>query len=835
MADIFANLGANTAGKILPPGRLFRSLPNKAAALGFPRDIQSDVWEKWFARRTERDLVLKMNTGSGKTVVGLLILQSSLNEGVGPAIYLVPDLQLLNQVIATAKALGLAHTTEPHDAQFRSGDAILIVTAKKLFNGRSAFGVRGGNAGTRIKLGSIVVDDAHACLPIMSESFGMTIPRDNPKADGPYARMLKLFKDDLRVQSRTGTQELVSGTGSAVVPIPYWSWRLHLNEATAVLSELGGKDPYFFSWPLIKEQLALCDAAFAPTELQLQLPHPYLQAIPSFVEAERRIYMTATLADDSVLVADFGADPAKVISPITPDSASDLGDRMILTPLETSRLVSGNDVKDMAREFAKTHNVVVIAPSKYRANEWKPWTTEIHTAKTIVNCVDRLKGGHVGLVVLIAKYDGVDLPGDACRILIIDGVPERYSPLERVEAAAIGDVEAMRTRQIQRIEQGMGRGVRSTTDYCAVILLDPRLVGRLYQHSDIQLLSPGTRAQLALSNELSDGLRGKGIDDFRLAIQRFLDRDPGWTTPSKARLDGLAYDAISKLGATTVAERKAFESALAGNYREAFETLQREWGSVSDALERGWVKQRAAGYLDQVDPTGSITTQKTARIDNNYLLSVADIPYVHLSAHAEQSAAAVAHMSSRTEAEIHIYVQALLADLVPVPTRGSFDSFESALREIGRYLGFASDRPDKRLRRGPDNLWAIGPSTYLVIECKSEAVTTAISKHDLGQLGQAVEWFDEQYIGSQYTRKGVLIHPSRVPAIDATAQADSRSMTFDHLEKLRAAIADYTQAILLTETLRNPASVARALLQFGLTGGQLLDRWTGKFAKPKVV
>ncbi len=48
-----------------------------------------------------------MNTGSGKTVVALLILQSCLNEGIGPAMYVVPDKYLVEQVISQAKELGI--------------------------------------------------------------------------------------------------------------------------------------------------------------------------------------------------------------------------------------------------------------------------------------------------------------------------------------------------------------------------------------------------------------------------------------------------------------------------------------------------------------------------------------------------------------------------------------------------------------------------------------------------------------------------------------------------------------------------------------------------------
>ncbi len=44
-----------------------------------------------------------MNTGSGKTVVGLMILKSCLNEEKGPAVYVVPDKFLVSQVCEEAK------------------------------------------------------------------------------------------------------------------------------------------------------------------------------------------------------------------------------------------------------------------------------------------------------------------------------------------------------------------------------------------------------------------------------------------------------------------------------------------------------------------------------------------------------------------------------------------------------------------------------------------------------------------------------------------------------------------------------------------------------------
>lgn len=63
------------------PRDIFMGLPNKEYGYEYPRDVQSEVWEKWYESRHKRNVVIKMNTGSGKTVVALLILKSLIGEG----------------------------------------------------------------------------------------------------------------------------------------------------------------------------------------------------------------------------------------------------------------------------------------------------------------------------------------------------------------------------------------------------------------------------------------------------------------------------------------------------------------------------------------------------------------------------------------------------------------------------------------------------------------------------------------------------------------------------------------------------------------------------------
>ena len=53
-----------------------------------------------------------MNTGSGKTVVGLLLLKSCINENKGKCVYVVPDNYLVEQVIKEANDLGINVTKD---------------------------------------------------------------------------------------------------------------------------------------------------------------------------------------------------------------------------------------------------------------------------------------------------------------------------------------------------------------------------------------------------------------------------------------------------------------------------------------------------------------------------------------------------------------------------------------------------------------------------------------------------------------------------------------------------------------------------------------------------
>lgn len=687
----FDKLNAGTASKQIDPRKIFTTL-KRDARFRRPLDEQSDILDAWFARRAARDLTLKMNTGGGKTVVGLLCLQSSLNENIKPAVYITPDSFLVAQVIAEAESLGIAATDDEKDPDFIAGRAILVANVHKLFNGRSVFGV----GERKIPIGCIVIDDAHACLGVVHDQFCIKSKVDSPVYDG----LLKLFEEDLKTQSPSGLLDVKAQDASVVMTVPYWAWQDHEDEVLALLHAHRSSKELEWNWPLLSDCIPLCTCVFGGGRLEIAPRFVPIDRIPAFDSAKRRIYMTATLADDTILVNHFKADAAEVAQPIRPKGGGDIGDRMILAPQEINPDYTVEQIKELVSEIAKDLNVVVIVPSKPRAEFWGDVAAQTLDKDSIQNGVEKLKDGHVGLTVLINKYDGIDLPGEACELLVIDGLPEVYGLGERLEMLLLDGTKRQLVRQVQRIEQGMGRGVRSSDDHCVVLLLGGRLTQRLHEPDAEEMFSSATRAQIALGKEVAAQIRGKSIDELKPILDLCLKQDDEWVRAGRNAVVNAAPAMGGHLDDNQVMLRAAFDAVRIDRYDVAAAKAQKAVNGTAEPKFKGYLMQQLAEYTNLTDPAGAQEIQLAALGHNSRLLKpIAGATYTKLSAPVlGQAKAAIEFMNQFLEGnDLVIWVNGLLDDL-EWGEEGS-KRFEAAMAALGSFLGFGSQRPEDQIGR----------------------------------------------------------------------------------------------------------------------------------------
>lgn len=808
-----------TVDTVSEPQKIFHALPKRAAKYEYLRNVQGEVLGKWHSRRNEPDTVIKMNTGGGKTVVGLLVLKSCLNDGQGPAVYVCPDHYLCEQVLLEARELGIETTIDPRSPHYMNGRAILVIPIDAVFNGRSKFGV--AEEGSRLDIGSIVIDDAHACISRAEQKFTATIPRSSAL----YDQLLDLFRADLKQQSLTAAAEIEQGERRALARVPYWAWQDKLEATSRILVAGSNLKELEWVWPLLKDSLGQCLCHVHATAIEIAPRCLPVSAVPSFSKAKRRIYMTATLADDSVLAASFNTESSAIENPVAPASGSDIGERLILIPQEINTSLSDADIRNFAATYSKSWNVVVIVPSFKRAEFWKDVAKKILDAETIVEGVETLRGTIGNLVVLVNRYDGVDLPNDSCRILIVDGLPDARRMIDRYEQSILESSKRFRTSQIQRIEQGMGRGIRAGNDYCIVVLMGAQLLSTLYAAGAVDYFSPSTRAQLALSRKLAKKIEDKGVEEMADVVDAVLKRDPQWVSAAKNAVIEINYPSSIDVDPVSVAQRAAFEASRRGRADKAEAALRAAFDKNDTDVVQGWLLEQVAEVVHQDDKVKSQSILAGAHERNVMTLKpLRGVTYPRVDTAGMDQARQAAQFMSENYKDANAWVLGVRGLLEKLRFgEETSEDFEEALKQLGHHLGFRSQRPEKLGITNLDVMWGTGESHYLLFPCKSEATSPTISKAYTDQVSGSLTWFAATY---DHTNKAtaVIVHPASIVDKAGTAPPGMRVITAEKLHKIKVSVENY--AVAIRDNRADITAIRAALNYEKLLGAQFVAAYT---------
>lgn len=133
-----------SAKRPINPIEIFRSAPALAET---PNDLwqgQSKALEMWHRGRHLRDTLISLHTGAGKSIVGLLIAQSLINEGVSKVLYVCATNDLVAQTSREiATKLGFPHSTRIggkfSNNSYSTGEGFCLTNYQALFNSRTVF------------------------------------------------------------------------------------------------------------------------------------------------------------------------------------------------------------------------------------------------------------------------------------------------------------------------------------------------------------------------------------------------------------------------------------------------------------------------------------------------------------------------------------------------------------------------------------------------------------------------------------------------------------------------------------------------------------------------
>jgi len=753
MVDFKKQLGGKKSfAKLTNPVEIYETL-DRASDKGPLRPAQKAILEEWHAqKRTAKDVIVKMHTGQGKTLIGLLILQSKLNEDSGPALYLCPNNHLVDQTVAQGKQFGISCLTASGElpTEFLEGRQILVTSVQKLFNGLTKFKLGAQSH----SVGVIVMDDCHACADAIRKQCVIELPHTHRA----YSGLLALFAEDLKEQGAGTFADIREQKFDSFLAVPYWSWMDHHEDVAAILAKDSATKEIKYAWPLLRDILRDCVCVVSGQAIEIAPQLAPLHMFGSYSGASHRVFMSATVTNDAFLVKGLGLSAQVITSPMIDKHEKWSGEKMILIPslisseLRREEVISSFAPPNDKRKYGR----VVLTPSFRVAAEWSAEGAVVADKDSIYQFVEDLKAGIVDRTVVIAnRYDGIDLPDRACRILILDSKPYSETLVDRwTESSRIGS-EVIAIKVARTIEQGLGRSVRGEKDYSVIILTGPDLIKTIRTKKSREYFSTQTQTQIEIGLEITELAKeeiGKDSDPSKVftgLIQQCVGREEGWKEFYSERMSKMSHPARDSQALELFSAEHAAETQFQeGQAEKAVHTLQQLVDHhIREETEKGWYLQEMARYRHLANKTESNELQIAAHRKNRFLFKPRHgMTITKISAVGHKRIEAMIRWIQEFDNATELLLE--VDDMLSRLRFGvSADSFEAALDELGRALGFETQRPDKEWKQGPDNLWALRDNQYLLLECKNQVDKTRkeINKDETGQMNNSCAWFTKHY------------------------------------------------------------------------------------------
>ncbi|RUQ92895.1 DEAD/DEAH box helicase [Legionella septentrionalis] len=577
------------------PDILFRELPRRKFPDVLPH--QKEMMLTYTKEFTENsDVALQLPTGSGKTLVGLLIGEWRRRKFKEKIVYLCPTKQLVHQAVAQAETkYGLSvigftgpkkNYTAANKAKYKQADAIAITTYSSLFNSNPYFN----------DADVIIIDDAHASENYVSEMWTLTINQFEQSHKQLYDLLLPILGrhlDPLSFSKISGGIKTPYDL-AFVEKLPTPELIKVYKEITEVLDLHATDIDLKYPWSVIRDQLISCHIYLTFSEIVIRPMIVPTWTLAAFNNAKQRIYMSATLGEGGDLERLMGK---KSIARLSIPSGWDMqgvGRRFFMFP---SLSLEPEQQVHLRRELLKkSPRSLILVPSQEIENELSQDIVDftgltVFSAKDIEESKNEFINSNGAVAVVANRYDGIDFPGDECRLLFIEGMPKGINAQERFFMNRLGAHILFNERIQTRVLQAIGRCTRSLEDYSAVVISGEELTDYLSNITKRSPFHPELQAEIWFGFEQSkDAKQSTYLENFNI----FIKNDDEWEAVNqdivehRNTLSQASFPAINQLSKSVQYEIEYQQAMWNKDYLEALSKAESVLSCLDDPTLRGY-------------------------------------------------------------------------------------------------------------------------------------------------------------------------------------------------------------------------------------------------------
>lgn len=817
--------------KIRPndPESLFRDLKTRDQEVKHIWSHQADILRNYNKNHLNtQDIALELPTGTGKTLIGLLLAEYRRQKFDERVVYLCPTRQLAHQVGQHATKYGIpVHillTPEYKNInEYRISNAVGVTTYSSLFN-------------VNPKINDpqvIILDDAHSSEDYISSLWSVSLSRSRKKE--LYKEIFELIRSDIEKRFLI---DMLDDSGSPdaflrVDKLPFPHFLKYIDAICDLLDTRLSEDEEWYSWTMIREHLHACCLYLSWHEILLRpIISPTITHLP-FANAKQRIYMSATLGEGGELERITGVRKIERIPIPEGWDKQSSGRRLFLFPNmsmddDDAQEVTIAAIKQAKRALVLTPRIIDVHNIKQR---FSMIGIDVLESKDIEETLDAFISKENIALILANRYDGLDLPGDSCRLLIIEGLPIGTNLQERFLYTRLASSSLLRDRLRTRFTQGVGRCCRSSTDYAGILIIGQHAFEFCAKNENRAGMHPELQAELRFGIENSKDVSLEGIIDL---LSTFYDQGDEWDEANKEILN--LRDKINKVEDTiTQTLRKVVSSEVDYVYalwKKDHERALAKAIEVSDTLvgddvigyrawwyylagNVAWIRGKELsddnllskardlfGRAAKCSRSISWFAELTCEVKSNKEFSAIDVDTTRACEHIYERLSKIGFIGKQFNKEMDEFANLIF--------NNESNPFERGLEIVGKSLGLESIRPN--VEGAPDNVWCFSDHVAFAFEAKSdETPDDSISLRTVREAKTHSKWvYDNCKISSDAEVTTIIITPRKT--INKEAQRNANELYYIHVDDIRKLAKD------LVSSLRRIRSKATELDQVKTIG-----------------